>query len=151
MPDLAELITDPKRETEGVWFDFDLLPPDKVSNGNGEVELRYMRFRLARKYTPEYNALFQELLEKHDAAMRAGGRFRADAQNMIMRQVCAEITIRDWENVVFEGQELPFTTENALLILNKHGLGKQLMTWIDNKTDRYTAYRVVENEADRKN
>ena len=128
MADLQkEFGTDSEKEKEGVWRD-DIV---------GDV-----RMKIARIGNPRYNKRFQALSKPHRRALRSG-RLKDDIAEKLMIQCLAETIILDWENVEYKGKELPFSLENAVMILTEL---PELRNYVNDIANELEGYQAEDDE-----
>lgn len=103
MTDIRKLYaTNVNKETEGAWSQ-DL--------GDG------MRLKVARLKNPNFRKLYQRLTKPYERQIR--NRTLDDTtENSILAQCLAKTVLLGWEKLVLDGEELPYSTDAALKILN---------------------------------
>ena len=94
--------TDSNAEAEGQWIEW--------SEGT--------RLKIARLGNPNYNRLLQAKM-KPVRHLRDRGTLPDAESSRILCEVIAETIITDWEGVEYEGKELSYSRENALMLLTE--------------------------------
>tara|TARA_Y100001938_G_scaffold150167_2_gene239913 strand:- start:1973 stop:2419 length:447 start_codon:yes stop_codon:yes gene_type:complete len=94
--------TDSDAEAEGQWIEW--------SEGT--------RLKIARLGNPNYNRLLQAKM-KPVRHLRDRGTLPDAESSRILCEVIAETIITDWEGVEYEGKELSYSRENALMLLTE--------------------------------
>lgn len=105
--DLAKQRLDQEKSVNGVWFDY----PDTD-----------IRLKIARAYNPSH----AEMLDKLSDALTETQKNKLEGQQIAYTEpfvdAMANCVLVDWENVQWEGEELPYSVENAKMILNDKDL-----------------------------
>ena len=127
MADIRKLYgTDENKEKEGIWQDM----------GDG------IRIRIARIGNPNYQKLFQRLSKPHRKAIRRG-TLKEDVAEALMIECMAETIVLDWEGIELDGKKLPYSKENAVMILTEF---KDLREYINDFANEMEAYMQEQNE-----
>ena len=122
MGDVKKLFgTDPKKEQEGVWRD----------DIGGDI-----RMKIARIGNPNYQKRFQTLSKPHRRAIRRG-TLPDDIAEKLLIQCLAETIVLDWENVQYEGEDLPYSVENAVRLLTDIPELRNIINDIANELEGY--------------
>lgn len=112
MPKLKKMQVDPETRETGAWVDL------------FEDESGMFRVRVRPSSTPGFVAFLQKQAKRSQAVLNQNKRFEADAHELMRREpVIREAVIRHllagWEGLQDEeGNEIPFSTETALELLN---------------------------------
>lgn len=124
--------TDEGKETEGVWI-----------NIGGDTELK-----IARAENEKHLRRGLALLEEHQEQL---DNLPEDEKNAldrrITRQLAAETILVDWKNLKYKGKKLPYSQENAEMLLQHSDFRKMVMKHAHNMQN----YRIKADEADAKN
>ena len=107
MTDIRKLYaTSVSKEADGAWSQ-DL--------GDG------LRLKVARLKNPNFRKLYQRLTKPYERQIR--NRTLDDAtENSILAQCLAKTVLVGWQNLVLDGEVVPYSTEAALKILSDDGL-----------------------------
>lgn len=110
MGKLSAFRSDPKRESEGVWVDYE--DPELVKNP--------IRFKICSVNRPEYQEELRRQLRPHRKKLRRGvdkipGEVLRDAQ----QKAASKWLLTDWENMEDDqGQPIPYSHQTAFEILS---------------------------------
>lgn len=91
-------VTDDKLEKEGAWVVWQM--DDSI------------RVKLTRSTIPTIQKHLQTLLKQNRKALR-----NEDAQKEVMIKFLSRYVILDWEGIKDDGEEFPYSVENAVIIL----------------------------------
>lgn len=123
---------DNKKETEGVWFDFD----EEIS------------FKIAKHENPNWALEMLVLLKPYQQKLQRGKELEPSVYSDILNKVTAKTILKDWK-----GLEEEFTYENAVTLLKDESL-KHVKEFILEKSQNlanYYADRVSEGVDTAKN
>ena len=123
--------TDEQAEVEGIWQNI----------GGGA------RLRLARLNNPRYRKLYQRLTRDYRAQLEMG-LMPDEVHDPILCQCLAETVLLEWENIQFDGEELPYSKDNALHTLTQLKEFRDLVLRLAAGAE---AYRKHLQEEDQKN
>ena len=127
MADVKKLFgTDSKKETEGVWYDI-------------EDDLR---IKIARIGNPNYQKRFQALSKPHRRAIRRGSLPDKVAEKLLV-QCMAETIVLDWEGMIDEGKEIPYSTEAVIELLTKY---PELRIYLNDIANELEGFQEEEDE-----
>jgi len=97
-----EFERDPKAEVEGVW-----------ENIGGDAELL-----IAAWENPEYMKALRSIPRSLRRRLEAG-RITPEEDQKLMAKIMAQTVLLGWKNVTYKGKDLPYTQENAEMVLVK--------------------------------
>ena len=123
-----EFATDEKSELEGIWED--------VGEGAKVLVARVGN----KEYTERFRRLGKGLQRQLDR-----GTLPEDKQSAILISILAETILLDWSGFSDEGKSLPYSKENAKLMLKKYPDFRQFVWDIANDAENY---RVKNREDD---
>jgi hypothetical protein len=95
--------TDPKKTTEGVWFDL-----------GGKAKVKVARW--GKSNSKFLHALF-DAGKEHPGVFERTDPEAIAVQDKILREVSAETVLLDWEGLDWKGEPLPYSRENAIKVL----------------------------------
>lgn len=99
--DLKNIAIDVKGELDGKWV--------KIFDGQIQV-------KVARMYNKHYAKAYSEAVEPVKLEIRAG-TLSDDKQQALLCDVFARTILLDWQGVEVDGKELPYSYENAKMLL----------------------------------
>jgi len=135
MADLRKLYgTDTNKETDGIWQDF----------GDG------IEMKVARIGNPKYQKLFQKLSKPHRKAIRRG-TLKEDVAEKLMIECTAETILLDWRGIELDGKALPYSKDNAIMILTEFKDLKEYVNDFANEMEAYMQEDAEEAEENLKN
>lgn len=120
--------TDETLENEGRWF-----PLSKDA-----------RVKLARAGNPKYLKLLRRLLDENRIDLESAGDEANDLATKVMVEVTARTILLDWEGLKFKGVDLPYSVENATMLLRDL---KEFRKKIDALSSNFEAYKAKEETA----
>jgi len=124
---LQDFGTSPEKENEGIWID---VGADT-------------RIRVARWNNAKYRRLFAERMQPFNT-----GRKPTDEQSEEILVYCiARAILLDWENVSLDGEELPYTHENAERVLRDERL-RDFRDFVVRQATSMEGFRYENLEAD---
>lgn len=136
--------TNADAEQHGVWVDVFYSDTFKAP-----VSFKLARMSPANK---AYSTALERAWRPHAEAQRAG-TLSTEISNNVFREVFADTIVKDWRNVSKadltgndedEGEQLPFTPENARKLLAEL---PELMTTLTNKASELAAYTEASQKA----
>ncbi|MCP3023263.1 hypothetical protein [Cupriavidus basilensis] len=98
----AAFATDETKELEGVWIE--------LSDG--------AEILVARAGNKKYNKLLAQQYEKNKRLLDLKNDAAETLSNTIMIDVMARTLLLGWKNIVFKGEDLPHSVDNAKLLLS---------------------------------
>ncbi|GAI86252.1 unnamed protein product [marine sediment metagenome] len=102
MANIESIKTDLKKETEGVWVDFEVG----------------IRLKIARARNVAYRESMRKIMEPRRKTIREGGMELEELQDLV-KQVQAETVLLDWENIEDkDGNSIKHSSEQALAFFN---------------------------------
>jgi hypothetical protein len=113
--------TDEKREVEGAWFE--------VPGGDA-------RIKVARSSNQRYAQAVVKAYEKYKNAPKNPHTERQ--QEADYTRLLAQYILVDWENVSFQGQELPYSVPSAEKLLSI----RDFRVFVQKCSDDFDAFRV---------
>lgn len=94
--------TNKKLEDEGVWIDI----------GDGA------KLKIARAGNKQANAVSKQLAKPYMAQIQYG-KLSDEVATQIAVEVMAKAILLDWKGIQYDGQEMPYNTDNAIKILTE--------------------------------
>jgi hypothetical protein len=94
--------TNKKLEDEGVWIDI----------GDGA------KLKIARAGNKQANAVSKQLAKPYMAQIQYG-KLSDEVATQIAVEVMAKAILLDWKGIQYDGQEMPYSTDNAIKILTE--------------------------------
>jgi hypothetical protein len=135
MADIRKLYgTNENKEIDGVWQDM----------GDG------IEVRIARIGNPEYQKLFQRISKPHRKAIRRG-TLKEDVAEKLMIECMAKTIVKDWKNIEVDGKNLPFSVDNAIMILTEFKDLKEYINDFANEMEAFMQEDAEEAEEQLKN
>lgn len=123
--------TDPKKEVEGIWVDWD----DETS------------FLIARWGNAKHRKAIEQYTKPYRTQLRHG-QIPEKAATEIMNNSMSEAILLDWKGVYANDSELPYTVESAkTLLLNLPELSK----FVQDVAQNLQLFQKEEDEAAEKN
>lgn len=123
MGDIKKLFgTDKQKEVEGVW--------SEVGDG---VELK-----IARIGNPEYQKEFQKISKPHRRAIRSGTLSNDVAEKLLIKAMAKNILV-DWRNLKEDGEDVPYSYENAVRLLTDYRDLRDIVSDIANEIESFRA------------
>lgn len=126
----AEFATDETLETEGRW-----VPLSEEAS-----------VKVARTNNPKYKKLFLKRLKPHKAELEIEGSAANALAETIVTGVMAETILLDWKGIKYKGQELPYSKENALMLLKL----KDFRDKISALADQFEGFKQKQEEEAKK-
>ena len=99
MGKLSTFRSDPKRELEGVWVDFE-DPEDP------EVDGKPIRFLVASANNPRYQECMARLLKPHTRRLQRGQDVPPEQMRQLRAKAMSQYMLLDWQNV-FDEEDNP--------------------------------------------
>ncbi len=119
--------TDEALENEGVWVDL----------GEGA------RLKVARLGNDGYKAMFQRELKPHRRQMKQGLLSEEVADNILIKCMAHHI-LMDWEGIEFNGQSLPYSHENAIMLFRELKDFRDLVHEISQEMEVFKSAELVD-------
>lgn len=94
--------TNKKLEDEGVWIDI----------GDGA------KLKIARAGNKQANAVSKQLAKPYMAQIQYG-KLSDEVATQIAVEVMAKAILLDWKGIQYDGQEMPYSIDNAIKILTE--------------------------------
>ena len=102
MANIESIKTDLKKETEGVWVEFELG----------------IRLKIARARNVAYLELMRKTMEPRRKTIREGGMELEELQDLL-KGIQAKTVLLDWENIEDkDGKSIEYSSEQALAFFN---------------------------------
>jgi hypothetical protein len=124
------------------------LDEDKELNGEW-FEISDMRLLIARTNNDNYKRIFIEKTRKHDVAIRRGfykGKEGEKKSDKIICECIAEAILLNWENVEDEGKKIAYSKKNALKMLLKYKLFRELVAECADRQEAFMRNHEKETE-----
>lgn len=103
-------------------------------------------FKIARSSNTEYGEALQKAIDENRDALNVQtdeGREKAKAlSKRLMLEVMADTILKGWENVVYKGQPLTYTRENAITLLGHDDFRQWVKVQSENR--EYFKARLIE-------
>lgn len=110
----AQYATDEAAENEGVW----------VPHGSA-------KFLIARAGNRKYVKKLSALVEKNQKLLDAKDDAADKLSDQLMIEVMAESILLGWENVGYKGETLPYSLENAKMLLGVKDFRREVSKMAD--------------------
>lgn len=121
----AAFATDEKKEVEGTWFD--------VPGGDA-------RIKVARSSNPVYA---KEVVKAYEKFAKAPKNDQTEKQqDAEYKRLLAQHILLDWENLTFKGKTLPYSVQNAEMLLAI----RDFRLFVQKCSDDFDAYRAEVEE-----
>lgn len=122
-------------------FDLKSTRTDRsLERGGKEVEYYPgVYFTIARANTPAYTKLLRETYGPYELLLR-NGDMDPEIDAKLNAKVISRVILMGWRGVVYEGEELPFTTENAQRLLLEL---PDLRDWIWQQANQASNFRTA--------
>jgi len=117
--------SDEAKETDGVWVEIGDSQFLVARSGNTHY---------SKKLTNDYERSKKLLERKDDAADKLSEK--------LMIGVMAKTLLLDWKGVMFKGEPLPYSYDNAVMLLSLKDFRKQISQFADD----FNAYKAVQDE-----
>jgi hypothetical protein len=105
------------------------------------------KFLVARTGNSNYTKVLQELVQQNEAALKVKGEVADKLSDKIMVEVIARTVLLGWENVSYKKQPLPYSLDNAIMLLSHKDFRKQITSW----ADEMDVFRMKEEAEQEKN
>lgn len=115
-------------ETNGTWMEV------------GDAE-----FLVARAGNPAYAKLFSKEYERNQRALERKDEAADKLAEKLMIKVIAKTILLGWKNVKFKGEDLPYSTENAEMLLGIKDFRREIVKLADD-FDAFKAQKEAEDE-----
>jgi len=102
---------------------------------------------IARNNNARHRELFNIKIAPYRQAVGTGMLPEETAQRILI-ETMSETILLDWKGVEDEGQEVPYSKENAVMLLTKY---KEFRDFVSGAADNATAYKVTDQELATKN
>jgi predicted glycosyl hydrolase (DUF1957 family) len=131
MADINQIMTDVKKENEGVWTEF-----------AAGIELL-----IARARNPRYNECIRDKTEHIKVDLR-NEDFDKDEFADLLLQVRAETILLDWKNIEENGQSVPYSSAKAMEYFRNPGLKDfyKFVVAVSENADRFMKETVKDSE-----
>ena len=123
-----EFAANPTTEEEGAW--------EEYAEG--------IRFRIARATNKNYTRALTKAYEKNRRILDGKGDASETMSEEIMVGVMARTLLLDWEGVVFKKEPLPYSLENARMMLGM----KDFRRWVMDKANDFDRFKVAQEAED---
>lgn len=109
---------DKSKETEGVWEDY-----------------CGVSLKIARQNNPNFLKFLKDAAKKQ--GRRPFHKLPKRKQSEILKEAIAETILVDWEDLIIQKEEIPYTPENALELINNDEECLNFITDVSMKMDNY--------------
>lgn len=123
-----EFATDTTAEEEGAWETF----ADEV------------RFKIARSTSKTYTRILTKSYEKNRRLLSTQSDASEAKSEELMIDAMARGLLLDWENVVWQKKPLPYTLENAKMIL----ANRDFRRWVMQKAEDFDRFKLAQEAED---
>lgn len=123
----AAFATDETKENEGAWFD--------VPGGDA-------RIKVARSSNPVYSKAVVKAFEKYTKAPKSNKAAIEAQQEAEYIRLMARYLLTDWENVKYKGESLPYSVENAEMLLKL----RDFRLFVQTCSDDFDSFRIEVQE-----
>lgn len=123
-----EFATDTTAEEEGAW----------------ETFAAEVRFKIARSTSRTYTRILTKSYEKNRRLLSTQSDASEAKSEELMIDAMARGLLLDWENVVWQKKPLPYTLENAKMIL----ANKDFRRWVMQKAEDFDRFKLAQEAED---
>lgn len=111
---------------------FKAFATNSASENNGAaVKFSDTTFTIARAGNPKYSRLLASLVEKHQKELNLKDAAADALSDKILIDVLAETILLGWDELEYKGKPLPYSVENAKLILSHKDFRKEVSRMSD--------------------
>ena len=124
-----------------------ITPVDDDAAENGAwANYRGVKLRIARANNPKFRSVFMRLTKPYQKELNAqnAGALDEDIMRDIMAKALSEAILTDWSNFVIDGEEIPFSKENAYSLLFNDEDCREFVTEFSRDLDNYIREEEVE-------
>jgi hypothetical protein len=126
-----EFATDENLEVDGVW----------VPRGSGS-------FLIAREGNIEATKFYLDLFDQNRLLLESSQKDLVEQKNKeINIKTMAKTILKDWKNLSYQGQPLPYSEENAAMLL-KH---RDFRLWVSQQSMNVALYKHKQEAIEEKN
>jgi hypothetical protein len=126
--DLIELANDPVKEAEGTWVRYD-------------AKTEFLIAAAGEKYQRRVRELRDPILK----ALPRGDKITDEIADGIVTQAIADCVLLGWRGLQINGQELPFSKENALAALREKRL-RIFRAWVLDQASTFENFKLENYE-----
>lgn len=120
---------------------------EDLENNGTWVEMGDARFLVARAGNKAYSKMFTKEYERNQRALDRKDAAADELAERLMVKVIAKTILLGWENVKFNGVDMPYSVENAEKLLAIKDFRRDVMKMADD----FDAYKAVKAGEDEKN
>lgn len=120
---------------------------ESLENNGTWMELGGAEFLIARSGNRKYARSLTKDVNRHQKTLDLKNDAADDLSVLIMIDTMAETVLLDWKNVGYKGKKLPYSKDNAKMLLAVKDFRVQIMKLADD----VDAYRVKVEEEQAKN
>lgn len=126
--DISKFQTNKSAEEEGVWVDVD---------GNGT------RIKVARINNARYKKYFQKITKPYKRQIR-NGTLSEDLAEKLLVDALANTILLDWKGFTKEGQDFPYSVDNARSFLAESADFRDLVSDAANEMETFRSAEIEE-------
>jgi hypothetical protein len=115
---------------------------DSLENDGTWMEVGDAKFLIARTGNKKYIRKLSRAVERHKKQLDRKDDAADKLSDDIMIGVIAETVLLGWEGVGYQGEALPYSVENAKMLLGIKDFRRQIMELADD----FDAFKAVEEE-----
>ena len=116
----AQFATDETKEEDGIWVDI---------GDDSEI-------LVARAGNKKYGKMISKEYEKHKKLLDLKNEASEKKSEEVMIDVLAKTILLGWKNIMFKGEELPYSLDNAKMLLAVKDFRKLVAQYADD-TEQY--------------
>jgi hypothetical protein len=113
---------------------------DNLENDGTWMEVGDAKFLIARSGNKKYTRKLTKAVDRHKKQLDRKDDAADKLSDEIMIGVIAETILLGWEGVAYQGKELPYSLENAKMLLSIKDFRRQIMELADD----FDAFKAVE-------
>lgn len=127
---------------------YEMYAADTAKEENGTwMEIGDSKFLVARSGNKSYVKMFTKQYERNKRALDRKDEAADKLAEKIVIDVMASTILLGWENVVFKGDTLDYTKDNAKLLLAMPEFRKQIQEFAED----FSEFKAVREEEEEKN
>lgn len=115
---------------------------EDLENGGTWMELGDAKFLIARSGNKKYVRKLSKAVERNKKLLDRGDDAADKLSEQIMVETLAETVLLGWEGVAFKGEALPYSQENAKMLLGIKDFRRQVMELADD----FSAFKAEEEK-----
>jgi hypothetical protein len=125
---------------------FEMYATDETAEVEGvEMSIGDAKFLIARSGNKNFSKKLSKLYTKHQRVLERKDDVSDKLSDSVMVECIAETILLGWEGVSFKGKELPYSVDNAKMLLEFKDFRKQIMGLAED-FDSYKSVKEAEEE-----